>query len=277
MQLMPKNDISYIPHTTFTDWVFKYDASEPVLFNEFNCEYVDGYYTVGLPLFKDAANVLRNRSVSNLEISFDRAETWEALIDYRYLPASVTDVLIRTKDKDFELILDSFDKKSLNLAAAHVDIIGNVYPYHRDEPTYYTNAEYNFSEASLEITPIDEPIKTLEIFGKLSYDSLLDIGATSVVKNGIPWKPQEGFLDNVPHLYTLSVDWSEKKVLNASLDNFMCINAMGLSINEQTAKESREVFDLFSRNKLVSCISKIASVKPGPKDRVRIIDVQWDA
>lgn len=278
-ELMPSIDLISLDDSSFLEWVFAYDTINPRIFTSENAELIEDHYIVPLTMLEGRANTIRNLSKFSIEITYDRGANWVVVDDLEKISPLVPSVLVRSAERDFEFVLDSYEAEGVSIPGATVQIEGAVYPYHRDERTFYTNSDYDFSSATVYITPIDDyHINSIWIYGRVSREIINELGVTEVYCDG---KPAE--LDKInPHvnrLYLLVVDTESEIVLNPQKDKILSINALGTSLIINESYKVEQAFNTFAGNTFISYAETAGELIPGSLDvdnkPFRIIDVQW--
>ena len=278
-QLNPATELTSIDIDSYMEWVFSYDTINPRVFTYTDAEMIDGSYIVPVTGLEGESNTIRNLSRGPIEVSYDAGQNWVSVITVEKIAPLISSVVVRSDDKDFEFVLDAYDGSSINLPGVAVEIDGPVYPYHRDEPTYYTNAKYDFNNASVHIAPIDDyQIKSIWLYGRLSRSILDDINVINIYRDGKAIPPSD-IEDESNRLYLIVVDSTGEIVLNPSKNKSLSINALGVSEITNEVDQVQQAFNLFAKNIVVSYAEETGNIQPGSitedEESFRIIDVQW--
>lgn len=277
--LMPRGDLTRISEESFIEWIFADEIEHGRVFSGENAHVIDGKYIMPLVNPGISGASLRNLSQSLIEISYDRGQTWLDIGGLEKIPASMDSALIRSDRMNFEFVLDNYETESIRLPGVSAKITGTVHPYHRDERTYYTNATYDFSNASVTLTPIENEMpKSIWIYGKLSPALVDSISTTFIYKDGI-LLDEDVIFDTTNHLYLIGIP-NQELVLNPEFDSFIGINAIGVSeIDGSDPGMVKKVFDLFAGNTVVGYAEEVPSLTGGrigsTDQSFRVIDVQW--
>lgn len=278
-QLTPAVNLASLDEESYIDWVFSYDKVNPRIFTYKDAELIDDKYIVPLTMLEGEANTVRNLSRYPIDISYDAGANWTVIQDVEKVSNLVPSVVVRSSNRDFEFVVDSYESDTVQLPGVQVNFQGSVYPYHRDERTYYTNAEYDFSKATVHITPIEgHLIRSIWIYGRLSQDILNELQPENIYRDG----KLVSIADVTEHenrLYLLVVNSNVEVVLNPTKSKYLAINALGVSNITTETHRIEAAFNVFAGNTVISFAEEVENMYPGvivgADASYRIIDVQW--
>jgi len=278
-QLIPSKDINALDEESYLEWVFAHDIINPRIYTYNDSELIDGYYITPVVMLEGQANTIRNLSKFPIEVTYDAGQNWVEVHDLEKIARLVPSVIVRTPNRDFEFIVDSYDTESISLPGVTVEIEGSVYPYHRDERTFYTNAEYDFSAASVYIRPVeDNTITSVWLYGRLSQEVLAELPVERIYRDGKLIAASD-ISYGANRLYLIVFNSDEEVILNPNKNKKLAINALGMSNITTQLDRVQKAFNLFAGNTVVSFAEEIGSMRPGvineEGDAYRIIDVQW--
>ena len=279
-KLTPSGDFGGIEENSYIEWIFVDDIEKGRRYSGNDSEVIDGHYIIPLTGPHIAGAALRNLSEAMIEISYDGGREWFEVSDIEKIPATMESALVRSESMNFEIVLDDFETETLRLPGVAAKVNGTVYPYHRDERTYYTNATYDFSNASISITPSEneEMPNSIWLYGKISSDFIDNASITFLYCDGV-LIDKSMISDRTNHLYLMGVAGDEL-ILNPDFDTYFGVNAIGISkLDGSNPGQIKKTFDLFARNSIVSFAEEVPSVTMGTlygqESSFRVIDVQW--
>ena len=278
-QLIPSKDINALDEDSYLEWVFAQDTINPRIYTYRDSELINGYYITPVVMLEGQANTIRNLSKFPIEVTYDSGQNWVQLEDLEKISRLTPSVIVRSASRDFEFVLDSYDSESINLPGVTVEFEGSIYPYHRDERTFYTNAEYDFSSASVYIRPIeDHRVTSIWIYGRLSQEVLGGLPLERIYRDGkLITASDVEYSAN--RLYLLVLNSDIEVVLNPDKNKKLAINALGTSTITDELDRVEKAYNLFAGNTLVSFAEETGAISPGviteEGDSYRIIDVQW--
>lgn len=278
--LTPSGDLTSIGEDSFIEWIFADEIESGRIFSGRDSNVINGKYIITLVDPGTSGASLRNLSEGDIEVSYDRGATWLDLGGLEKIPTTAEVAFVRSDRTNFEFVVDNYKTEAIKLPGVDSRISGTVYPYHRDERTYYTNATYDFSNATLKLTPIEEDMpKSIWIYGKLSSGFLDSIDFTFLYRDGKAVTGADIVVDKANHLYLIGIP-NEELILNPQADSFVGINAIGVSEFDQTnLSEIQKTFDVFAGNAVVAYAEEVPSIIGGKigttNNSFRVIDVQW--
>lgn len=280
-KLTPSGDFNAIDENSYISWIFSDDTERGQVYSGQNSEMIQGYYITPLVGPHVPGSALRNLSEGSIEITYNGGEDWFRVSDLEKIPLAMESALIRSKSMNFEFTLKDFETENIRLPGVSARISGTVYPYHRGEYTFYTNATYDFSNASITITPLEdsEMPKSIWLYGKISPAFIDNIPITFLYRDGL-FVDKDVISDTTNHLYLIGFEEDEEIVLNKDYDTFFGVNAIGTSnLDGSSPGQVKKVFDLFARNSVVSYAEEIPVLTEGKlsgiNESFRVIDVQW--
>lgn len=278
-ELIPSKDINALDDESYLEWVFAHDTINPRIYTDRDSELINGSYIIPVVMLEGQANTIRNLSKFPIEVTYDSGQNWVEVTDLEKISRLVPSVIVRSPRRDFEFVLDSYDSESINLPGVTVEFEGSIYPYHRDERTFYTNAEYDFHSASVYIRPIDDnTITSIWLYGRLTPEVLAGIPVQKLYRDGQVITTSDVTYD-ANRLYLIVLNSDTEVVLNPDKNKKISINAIGVSNITDELDKVEKVFNLFAGNTLVSFAEEAGQLSPGniteEGDSYRIIDVQW--
>ena len=277
--LTPARDINVLDDESYLDWIFTYDTINPRIYTYRDAELIDEAYIVPVVMLEGQANTIRNLSKFPIEVTYDAGQNWVTVTDLEKISRLAPSVIVRSQNRDFEFVLDSYEADTIALPGVKVEFDGSVYPYHRDEKTFYTNAEYDFSSASVYIRPDGgSTINSIWIYGRVSQEVLAGLPLVRIYRDGKLITVSDVQYD-ANRLYLLVFNSDTEIVLNPSKNKKLSINALGVSNITNEVDRVEKAFNLFAGNTVVSFAEEAGNLIPGniseEGESYRIIDVQW--